>query len=224
MAASKTLAVPARKNQTLFQRYAFTLGMAVLLILVYQAQIWSINTYMTDRLIVCCAKVDAAIWQGQVWRLFTMLFLHQSWNHLMGNVFCLLVYGAWLETYLGSRRTAKIYFLCGLSGAVLSLLLEPRNSEGASLATFGLYAALTMVVLPRRDVPIVSKMILVLIAFIPGVFGLLGKSDVYGHMGGVIGGLLCGIHYGLQERNRLRMTTVSEMQPIPVTNPLEHTR
>ena len=87
-------------------------------------------------------QVNALVWQGAVWMLFTSMFLHANLLHLGGNVFFLLLFGTaleeqvsvgrWLVTYLGSGFVGNITFLL-LGGDAIGL--------GASGAIWGLLAA-----------------------------------------------------------------------------------
>lgn len=49
----------------------------------------------------------------QVYRLFTCLFLHASFNHIFNNVVSTLIWGSLVEKLIGKWRTASIYILSG---------------------------------------------------------------------------------------------------------------
>lgn len=78
--------------------------------------------------------------QGQIYRLFTSMFLHGGWDHLLNNMLVLAVLGMYLEPVLGHLRYTGIYLLSGIGAAVFSATLSVggQGSIGASGAIFGL--------------------------------------------------------------------------------------
>jgi rhomboid family protein len=86
---------------------------------------------------------------GQVWRLFTSMFLHAGPWHLVLNMLVLYWAGTMLEDVYGSREFATFYVVSGLFANCLKLaahaanLVPPTESLGASTAitaTFVLFA------------------------------------------------------------------------------------
>lgn len=90
------------------------------------------------------AKAFLAVWNGEVWRLVTALFLHAGWLHLLLNLYGLHVLGHAVESGLGTGRFLIVYFVSGIFGFVISLIfLHPCvPTVGASGALFGLIGAL----------------------------------------------------------------------------------
>ena len=60
------------------------------------------------------------ILDGQVWRLFTSMFLHFGITHLTSNMIVLAALGENLENMLGHVRYLLLYLVGGLCGNVLS--------------------------------------------------------------------------------------------------------
>lgn len=79
--------------------------------------------------------------------LVTSLFLHGGWEHLLGNMIYLWVFGDDIEDALGRLRFLAFYLLCGI-GATLAFVLFNPNSRtplvGASGAISGVLAAYLM--------------------------------------------------------------------------------
>lgn len=81
-------------------------------------------------------------------RLFTALFMHADWLHLVGNMLFLVIFGFPAERALGSRRFLALFLLGGafanLAGALtLSELRAPIvGCSGAVSAVVGAYLAL----------------------------------------------------------------------------------
>jgi len=80
----------------------------------------------------------------QAWRLlptmFSSLFLHGGWLHLIGNLWFLWVFGEALEDDLGHRRFLAFYLFCGFFAGLFHVLASSRLSApliGASGAIAG---------------------------------------------------------------------------------------
>ena len=87
-------------------------------------------------------------WLVELRRLFTGLFLHADWPHLLGNVVFVLIFGFASERLLGSLRFLSLFLVCGalanLVGAgIYSTLSVPIiGSSGAVSAIVGAYITL----------------------------------------------------------------------------------
>ena len=92
---------------------------------------------------------------GEYYRLFTCMFLHFYFSHLMNNMVMLGAFGLYLEPELGSIRFLAVYLLSGLGGNLLSLMVHINEatgsvSAGASGAVFGLMGVLVWMLLKNR--------------------------------------------------------------------------
>lgn len=140
---------------------------------------------------------------GQPWRIFTCMFVHIGILHLALNMWALWVSGPLLERLVGNVGFLVLYVVAGLCGSLASVAWNSDIvSGGASGAIFGLFGALLgFLVLGRGSMPaeVVTTFrnnALMLI----GINLLLGFQiqgiDNAGHLGGVIGGCLCGVLLG----------------------------
>jgi membrane associated rhomboid family serine protease len=76
--------------------------------------------------------------------LFTSMFLHASWLHIIGNMWVLWIFGDNIEDYLGHFAYLTFYLLCGLAASVAHILLNVGSrvpSVGASGAIAGVMGA-----------------------------------------------------------------------------------
>ncbi len=76
--------------------------------------------------------------------MFTSLFLHAGWVHLLGNLLFLWVFGEALEDELGHWRFLGFYFFCGFFSLLIHAVVASRLSVpiiGASGAIAGLLGA-----------------------------------------------------------------------------------
>jgi membrane associated rhomboid family serine protease len=58
------------------------------------------------------------------YQLFTYMFLHGSWLHIIGNMWFLWVFGDNVEDRLGKFKYLLFYVLCGLGAAVIQSLVS----------------------------------------------------------------------------------------------------
>ena len=145
-------------------------------------------------------KVNELIRVGQIWRLITPVFLHDSilpygLLHIGFNMYALFLYGRGIEGRFGHWRFTLLYFLAGYAGNVFSFLFTPSPSLGASTAIFGLLAAEGMFVLQNRQLfGNRAGRALMNVVYIAGINLLIGFStsgvDNFGHLGGLLGGVL----------------------------------
>mgnify|MGYP000458942413 CR=1 FL=1 len=93
--------------------------------------------------------------KGEVYRLFTSMFLHFGIEHLINNMLVLFVLGSRLERVIGKLRFIVIYLAGGMTGSVLSLVWDLRQGEyavsaGASGAVFAVMGAMIYVVIRNK--------------------------------------------------------------------------
>ena len=77
---------------------------------------------------------------GQFSHIFTSMFLHGSWLHLLGNMWFLWLFGNNIEDSMGRRRFTIFYLVCGLAAAAGQVLTNPDSAipmVGASGAISG---------------------------------------------------------------------------------------
>jgi len=88
---------------------------------------------------------------SQPHRLLTPIFLHGGIGHLMMNSYSLNNIGPHVESLFGPGRFLATYLMSGIAGNVLSGIMTPNPSVGASGAIFGLIGAY-YVFLTRNEV------------------------------------------------------------------------
>lgn len=145
---------------------------------------------------------------GEVYRLFTSMFLHFGIAHLLNNMLVLFVLGSRLERAAGKIRFLVIYLLGGVAGNVISLLLELDRgdysvSAGASGAVFAVMGAMIYIVVRNRGwLEDLSWRQIVVMALFSLYFGFASSGvDNAAHVGGLIsGGILAVILYHPRRR------------------------
>jgi membrane associated rhomboid family serine protease len=166
--------------------------------------------------------------QFQYADLFTSMFLHGGWLHLIGNMWFLWIYGDNVEDVLGHGKFLLFYLLCGIAAGMTHLLFNPYSrvpTIGASGAIAGVMGAY-MVKFPHSKiltlVPIfiffttmeISAIIILLYWFVIQIFSGIGSvaySNVsrggvawWAHAGGFIAGIALVYLLGTRERFRHR--------------------
>jgi rhomboid protease GluP len=140
-------------------------------------------------------KSNALIRSGQLWRLITPALLHGSITHIGFNMYALFSFGAGLERHFGHKRFLLLYVLGAFTGNVASFLFSDANSLGASTAIFGLLGAEGVFLVQNRKLfagqfrNAISNILF--IAFINlFLIGSFANIDNWGHIGGLLGGLI----------------------------------
>ena len=173
-----------------------TISLIVFTSVIFVFQFLQKATNNIDTLFLLGGKINPLITSGQVWRLITPVFLHSSIPHLAFNMYALYIIGRNLERFYGHGRFLILYFLGAFGGNVLSYVLTPANSLGASTAVFAILAAEGVFIFenrklfgPQRTRQMITN--LVMVTLINLSFGLIPGFNVdnWGHIGGILGGI-----------------------------------
>ncbi len=82
--------------------------------------------------------------EGLIFPIFTFMFLHGGWLHLIGNMLFLFVFGRSVEDRFGHLKFIAMYLLSGLGSALLHIALNAGSrvpTIGASGAIAGILGA-----------------------------------------------------------------------------------
>lgn len=133
------------------------------------------------------------------WTIVTYMFLHAGFTHILFNMIGLYFFGPQVESRIGSRRFFQLYFISGISGALLSFAFAPRSAiVGASAAVFGVMLAFAIFwprvqILIWRILPIEARWLIVIttaLALWSGLGGSRGGVADFAHLGGYVGAYL----------------------------------
>jgi membrane associated rhomboid family serine protease len=145
----------------------------------------------------------------QVLHLFTSMFLHGGWMHLIGNMWFLWIFGNNVEDSMGRLRFIAFYLLTGLAAAFGQVVANPNSiipMVGASGAISGVMGAY-LVLYPRVKVYALIPIFIFFTSIALPAWAMLGYWFVLqlvsgllspDEMGGVafwahIGGFIAGI-------------------------------
>ncbi len=143
----------------------------------------------------------AVVVQGQYWRLFTALFLHAGFVHLLFNLFALYVLGPPLERSIGALRFAICYLISGLvsSAGVVVLtvvgIVQVAQLVGASGCIMGIVGAWAGFLLRHRHAPHAKQRLgnVLMIVVIQTAFDLsTPQVSMAAHLCGLFSGAVLG--------------------------------
>lgn len=144
----------------------------------------------------------AVVVQGEYWRLFTALFLHGGFTHLLFNIFALYILGPPLERSIGTIRFAVCYLISGLasSAGVVGLavvgFVQVGQLVGASGCIMGIVGAWAGFLVRHRHAPQAKQRLgnIVLIIVIQVAFDLsTPQVSMAAHLCGLIAGFFLGL-------------------------------
>ncbi len=144
--------------------------------------------------------VPALTEAGEYYRLFTAMFLHFGFNHLIGNMIMLGVVGWNLEQEMGTVRFLILYLGSGLCGNIASALWEIHTADlvvsaGASGAIFGIMGALFYVAIRNRGrVGGISGLGMLGIILLSLYYGFVGVGiNNMAHIAGILTGFILAV-------------------------------
>lgn len=145
-----------------------------------------------------------AVAGGEWYRLLTGGFLHVSLTHVGFNMVALYFLGRMLEPAIGTTRFVFLYFASLLAGAFGALLLSSPDqlTIGASGAIFGLFGA-AFVIARGRGLDAAARTIGVILLLNLAFSFSSPQISLGGHLGGLVGGVLCALVIVAGERGTL---------------------
>jgi membrane associated rhomboid family serine protease len=144
----------------------------------------------------------ALVKKGFVWQLFTYMFLHGGFFHILFNMFALWMFGCEIERSWGTKEFLKYYFITGVGAGFFTFFLSFNSripTIGASGAIFGILVAFAMM-FPDRPIylyflfPVKAKYLVIFFAVIEFFASFRHTSDGIGHFAH-LGGMIIGYIY-----------------------------
>jgi len=137
---------------------------------------------------------------GQWWRMFSAMFVHDGLEHILVNMCGLWVLGRRVEPAFGQWSFLLLYLISGLTGAVSTLAMRPeRFNCGASGAVFGIMGVFIAAMCTGRlaeSVRTFKRRFWPLPIFL-GLSLYAGVADGHVNNSAHVGGLLAGLTMGL---------------------------
>lgn len=198
-------------------RPIFAYGFIVLNVLIFLYQV-NLAPQLQDAFVMTYGSIPYEIEAGEDWfTLFTSMFLHGSWMHLIGNMLYLWIFADNIEATIGSTAFVIFYLLGGLAAHLGHIIFNPGSmiptvgASGALSAVMGAY----LIMFPRSRV---KGFLFVFRVSIPAIFFLLfwffqqsmsgyaslgveggaaqgGGVAWWAHIGGFLFGILGGLYF-----------------------------
>lgn len=170
-----------------------------------------------NQFIITYGTIPQEITTGEdYFTLFTSMFLHGGWMHLIGNMLFLWVFADNIEAKIGSSRFLLFYLAGGLAASLAHIVFNSMSqiptvgASGAIAAVMGAY----LVMFPKSKI----KMLIIILfrsfeipaylflglwmgqQLIAGFGSLSETGDTAGvawwaHIGGFVAGLLAGFYF-----------------------------
>jgi membrane associated rhomboid family serine protease len=129
------------------------------------------------------------------WTLVTYMFLHDGTLHLLFNMLGLFFFGPRLEEELGGKDFLLLYFISGITGALLSFLTPNVAIVGASGAVYGIFLGFARY-WPREQIyiwgilPVEARTLVIVMTVLSLMGGFTGGGNIahFAHLGGFVGG------------------------------------
>ena len=216
---------PLRDTQPSYSKPVVTVILIVINILIFLFE-FSLDSYSQNALIFTYGLVpDHFRWMN----VFTSMFLHGGWMHVLGNMWFLWIFGDNIEDILGHGKFLLFYLLCGMAAAVTQayLNLDSRvpmvGASGAIAGVMGaylvkfpssrIYTLIFYIFITTIEVPAWLMLIYwFAIQFISGLGSLAapvaqGGTAFFAHVGGFVAGIgliyLLGTHEPYRRRKDL---------------------
>ncbi|HHO67837.1 MAG TPA: rhomboid family intramembrane serine protease [Gammaproteobacteria bacterium] len=195
-----------------------TIGIIVLCVLVF---LWELSLgQQLERAVYALGVIPATLVGGKMlapelamlppWMtVFTSMFLHGGWMHLIGNMLYLWIFGNNVEDAMGHVRFVVFYLLCGIAAVMAQALPDPSSTVpmiGASGAISGVLGAYLLLYPHARVLVAIPFGFFIHTVQIPAgwvlvfwfVMQLISSAAAGGQQGGVafgahIGGFIAGM-------------------------------
>ncbi len=154
----------------------------------------------TNLIVLAGGQLNSLVAQGQVWRIFTAMFLHFNLLHIGLNMLSLFLIGGVVEMVFGKWRYLLIYLGSGIVGGILTFYVSPLNTlaAGASGAIFGVFGALgVFYILNRQALGRYGAGAITNWLFWLGLNLVFGFSQpgigIWDHIGGLVAGMIIAV-------------------------------
>ncbi|MEO0105666.1 MAG: rhomboid family intramembrane serine protease [candidate division WOR-3 bacterium] len=203
--------IPLRDDIPSLKRPIFVYLIVIINVLIFLYEL-TLGAYLKD-FILEYGIIPVSIIKGEgLSTLFTGMFLHGNFIHILGNMLYLWVFGDNVEDIFGHFWFLVMYFLSGLAGSILHILRNPYSQDpmiGASGAISGVLGAYLVLFPNARILTLIPIGFFLRIALVPAflflgiwillqfLYSSIGVPGVAwsAHIGGFIIGLIMGLFF-----------------------------
>ncbi len=207
-------------------RRPLSVPVATITIILVNAAAFLLELLGGDALIARWALVPAQVAAGQrLVTVFTSMFMHAGWLHIIGNMVFLWAFGPEVEDVMGPLPYLLFYLLGGIAATAAQVAVAPESNV-PSLGASGAIAAVMgtfLITFPRDrirtllligwfvSVPRIPALVLVGLWFLIQLFSQVGAMATtnsgggvayMAHIGGFAFGAICGRWFESRRRRR----------------------
>jgi membrane associated rhomboid family serine protease len=213
---------PIRDTQPSYSKPVVTVMIIVVNLLVFLHE-FSLDPYTLNDFISQYGLIPDSRY-FHISAIFTSMFVHGGWLHVLGNMWFLWIFGDNIEDILGHEKFLLFYVLCGVAAALTQVFFSPDSRVpmvGASGAIAGVMGAY-LVKFPRaRILTLIPIIIFFTWLEIPAWFMLIywfaiqlfsgvgsiadtqyaqGGTAFFAHVGGFVAGIVLVFLMGARQR------------------------
>jgi len=151
--------------------------------------------------------------EHEYFRLFTAIFTHEAFQHLLFNCMAIIILGKPVEAIFGKWKFLIIFIISGLFGSLSSFIFSPNAAIGASGGVFGMFGVHLYLFMKNKKtyLSIFGKDIFQLLIINVIIGFVLPNIDYFGHFGGIVGGFLATASLGLTHYIKLNKNFIIGM-------------
>ena len=166
--------IPIKVRQPSYSTPVVTICLIVVNVLIFLYEFWLglVDPYTLNRFMDVYSLRPAYF---SFTNVFTAMFVHANWMHVLGNMLFLWVFGDNVEDILGHGKYLIFYLACGVAAAMAQVAMDPSSRVpmvGASGAIAGVMGAY-FVLYPRSRVLTLIPWIFIQVVELPATV-LLG--------------------------------------------------
>ena len=201
---------PIKVTQPSYSKPTVTVLLIVANVLVFLHEFWleMVDPYSLNHFMALYSFRPAYFHFSNI---FTAMFVHAGWIHVIGNMLFLWVFGDNVEDILGHGKYLLFYLLCGMAAAIAQMAIDPFSRVpmvGASGAIAGVMGAY-LVKFPRSRVVMLFWFFFFFTFDLPAWFMLIywfalqffggvgsmaeasqGGTAFFAHVGGFVAGIV----------------------------------
>ena len=180
--------IPIKVRQPSYSTPAVTICLIVVNILIFLYEFWLglVDPYSLNRFMEVYSLRPAYF---SIENVFTAMFVHANWMHVLGNMLFLWVFGDNVEDILGHGKYILFYLGCGFAAAMAQVAMDPSSRVpmvGASGAIAGVMGAY-LIKFPRSHVVMLTWFLIIFTFDLPAWLMLIYwfAIQVFGGFGSI---------------------------------------
>ncbi|WP_437230028.1 rhomboid family intramembrane serine protease [Planctomicrobium sp. SH661] len=178
------------------ERLQVTVTVAALAVAITLATDFGKQRELTNDLLLAPSSGNlTSILHGEVWRLFTPMFMHGNWLHLGFGVYMFWILAGAIERVKGTRALLLLILLIAPASHLTQYFWAGPNFFGISGVDYGLFGYLWMrsVLLPEDGFYMPESVVVQMAIWtMLGIFGVIGGIANGAHIGGLVAGMALG--------------------------------